>query len=84
MEEGYKESHRAVWRELLAAASEAGIRNHSVLMHGRTLFLYFEADNVEQAMRKLKRREVKIRWDEYMQSFLEPAITPMEEVLHME
>lgn len=83
-EEGYKESHRAVWPELIAAASQAGIRNHSVFLHGRTLFLYLEADNIDEAMQNLKSTDVKTRWDEYMQEFLEPDVTAMEEVFYME
>ncbi len=83
-EEGYREAHRAVWPELIAAAERAGIRNHSVFLHGRTLFLYVEADDVDRAFRELKKQDVKARWDKWMEEFLEPGNTPLEEVFHMD
>ena len=81
--EGYRESHKAVWAELIAAAGKAGIRNHCVFLHDHTLFLYLEADDVAKSLAELKRQPVKARWDEYMEEFLEPGDTPLEEVFYM-
>ncbi len=84
MEDAYRDAHKAVWPELIAEASRAGIRNHSVFMSGATLFVYLEADDPEEALRRLKHSEVKSRWDEFMSSFLEPSSVSFEEVFHMD
>jgi L-rhamnose mutarotase len=81
--EGYRESHRAVWPELIAAANRAGIRNHSVFLKDGLLFLYLEADDLERSMAELLRTDVKRRWDEYMEKFLEPGSARLEEVFYM-
>lgn len=49
-EADYREVHRAVWPGLIEEAQKAGIRNHSVSMSGRTLFVYLEADDLEKSM----------------------------------
>ncbi len=82
-EEQYRRAHQAVWPELIEEANKAGIRNHSVFMHGRTLFVYLEADDIGQAERKLKQTAVKQRWDAYMGDLLEPGAVPLEEVFYM-
>ncbi len=82
-EEQYRRAHQEVWLELIEEANKAGIRNHSVFMHGRTLFVYLEADDIGQAERKLKQTAVKQRWDAYMGDLLEPGAVPLEEVFYM-
>lgn len=82
-EQAYREAHRVVWPELIQAATLAGIRNHSVFMSGRTLFVYLEADDIQQSVNALKGNPVKIRWDDYMRDLLEPESTTLEEVFHM-
>jgi len=80
----YRQAHRTVWPELIAEASRAGIRNHSVFMQGRTLFIYLEADSLDDVTKKMKDNPVKMRWDEYMKDFLEPVHITLEEVFHMD
>ena len=70
--------------ELIAAANRAGIRNHSCFMNGRTVVAYLEGDNIEKSSAQLANDPVKIRWNEYMEEFLEPGAIPLEEVFHME
>ena len=83
-ERAYREAHQTVWPELIAEASKAGVRNHSVFMHGRTLFIYVEADSLNEVAEKMKDNPVKMQWDEYMKNFLEPARIDLEEVFHMD
>lgn len=83
-EEQYRLAHETVWPELIQAASEAGIRNHSVFMHSRTLFVYVEADDLEEATRKLLEQPIKKRWDAYMSTLLEPTNVLLDEVFHMD
>lgn len=83
-EEGYRAAHRSVWPELVAAAREAGIRNHSCFMTGRTVVAYFEADDLEAASERMARHPVKQRWNAFMEEFLEPGAITLEEVFHMD
>lgn len=82
--DGYRQSHRAVWPELIAAARECGIRNHSAFVAGDHVFLYLEADDVNQSLATLMTHDIKQRWDAFMQEFLEPDFVEMEEVFYME
>ncbi len=82
--EAYIESHRNVWPELIAAASAAGIRNHSVFLQDDTLFLYLEAEDPRLALEQLKTQRVKQDWDRYMSEFLEPDALECEEAFHMD
>ncbi|MBI3666686.1 MAG: L-rhamnose mutarotase [Acidobacteria bacterium] len=84
MEERYRETHRAVWPELIVEASRAGIRNHSSFVNGRTVFVYVEADNIDEANEKLMQVPIKLRWNKFMEDILEPGSTPLEEVFHMD
>src|SRR5881392_2235143 len=45
---------------------------------------YLEGDNIEMSSAQLANDPVKIRWNEYMEEFLEPGAIPLEEVFHME
>ena len=45
---------------------------------------YLEGDNIEKSSAQLANDPVKIRWNEYMEEFLEPGTIPLEEVFHME
>jgi L-rhamnose mutarotase len=83
-EEQYRLAHENVWPELIQAASDAGIRNHRVFMHGRTLFVYVEADDVGQATHRLLEQPIKKRWDAYMSDPLEPTNVLLDEVFHMD
>jgi L-rhamnose mutarotase len=69
--EEYIERHRHVWPELIEAAREAGIRNHSVFLRGNELFLYAEADDLEKAMALFVRSEIEQRWDREMKPFFD-------------
>lgn len=83
-EEAYRQAHKRVWPELIAEASKAGIRNHSCFMHGRMVVVYLEADNIEVSTQELMHKEVKQRWNKFMEEFLEAETIPLEEVFHME
>jgi L-rhamnose mutarotase len=84
MEQRYREAHRAVWPELIHAASLAGIRNHSSFVNGRTVFVYAEAENLKDAYERLSKEPVKARWNQFMIDVLEPDSLPFEEVFHMD
>jgi L-rhamnose mutarotase len=92
-EEDYKRTHRNVWPELLRAIKDAGIRNYSIFLDGKDLFLYFEIDgDVDEVWQRLRNTEISRKWQEKMNPILEPAVglkpgeTPrtLEEVFHLD
>jgi L-rhamnose mutarotase len=84
MEKCYREAHRAVWPELIEAASRCGVRNHSSFVNGRSVVVYIEAEDLQDTYARLTDEPVKTRWDQFMKDVLEPGSQPFEEVFHME
>jgi L-rhamnose mutarotase len=77
--------HAAVWPELIAAAREAGLRNHSCFVSGRTVIVYGEAEDLEATFRRILATDVKKRWDQAMSSILEETDSaPFQEVFHFD
>jgi len=83
-EEAYRLEHTRVWPELVEEARRLGVRNQSVYMTGRTLFVYMEADSVEDCLRRLSEAPVNLRWEKFMAAFLEPKSVRLPEVFHMD
>ncbi|MFA5866127.1 MAG: L-rhamnose mutarotase [Phycisphaerae bacterium] len=69
--EAYLAAHK-VWPELLEAIREAGIRNYSLFMGKDGLAVgYFEADDPDEALRRMCQTDVNRRWQEKMAEFIE-------------
>ncbi len=84
-EEEYRRAHAHVWPELVQAAREAGLHNHSTFISGRNVIAYLEAENPEEAFSRLLKTDVKQRWDQAMSELLEAADTPsFQEVFHFD
>src|SRR5208283_5139976 len=87
--EEYKERHRAVWPEMLAALRETGWRNYSLFLREDGLLIgYLETDDFERARAAMSQREVNQRWQREMGGFFvqpegmlpDRAMQPLEEV----
>jgi len=84
-EEEYRRAHAAVWPELIAAAREAGLRNHSCFLAGRNVMVYAEAEDIDATLDHLLKSVVKKRWDRAMSNLLEETDSPpFEEVFHFD
>lgn len=84
-EEEYRRAHAEVWPELVQAAREAGLQNHSTFISGRNVIAYLEAENPEEAFSRYLSKDVKRRWDQAMSELLEAPDTPsFEEVFHFD
>ena len=70
----YVDAHAAVWPEMRAAISQAGIRNYSIYLDGNRAFGYFEADDIEQSLATLGATEVNARWQDAMTELLERRV----------
>src|SRR5579884_1367745 len=88
----YKERHRQVWPEMLAALSDAGWRNYSLFLRDDGLLVgYLETDDFEEAVRRMAQTDVNRRWQEEMQPFFEnlagrrpdEGLLRLEEIFHL-
>jgi L-rhamnose mutarotase len=83
-EADYCLEHTRVWPELIEEARRAGVRNESVFLRGRDIFVYMEAEDIEACLVALAEAPVNRRWDEFMESYLEPGSHRLPEVFHMD
>jgi len=85
----YVEAHRSVWPEMVAALSEAGIRNYTIFRDGTQVFGYFESDDLEAASSYLAAQPVSARWQDAMAELLDARVPdsgppPLEEVFRLD
>lgn len=89
----YRERHRAVWPEMLAALREAGWRNYSLFLRQDGLLVgYLETPDFQAALAGMAKREINERWQREMAPFFEDAqgrhadeqMAPLEEIFHLD
>lgn len=85
----YVAAHAEVWPEMLDALRSAGIRNYTIFRAGTEVFGYFEADDIEEAARRLAAQEVCARWQDSMAELLEERVPeagpgPLEQIFRLE
>ena len=90
--EEYKERHRAVWPEMLAALRETGWQNYSLFLRPDGMLVgYLETEDFERARAGMAKREINDRWQREMADFFvqpdgslpDRAMEPLEEVFHL-
>jgi L-rhamnose mutarotase len=85
----YRERHRAVWPEMLAALSAAGWTNYSLFLREDGLLVgYLETDDFAAARAAMDTTDVNARWQAEMAELFEsgeaPSFTRLEEVFHLD
>ena len=85
----YRELHRSVWPEMLAALRDAGWRNYSLFLRDDGFLVgYLETDDFEAAQRAMAATEVNDRWQRDMAPFFDAradhALVRLEEVFHLD
>lgn len=88
----YKERHRSVWPDMLAALRENGWRNYSLFLREDGLLVgYLETPDFARARAGMAVREVNERWQRDMaQYFVESDVppdrqaVPLEEIFHLD
>ncbi|WP_028923153.1 L-rhamnose mutarotase [Pseudonocardia acaciae] len=89
----YRERHRAVWPEMLAALRDAGWRNYSLHLRADGLLVgYVEADDLAEAREAMAVTEVNARWQAEMSEFFtdldgrrpDQGFELLEEIFHLE
>jgi L-rhamnose mutarotase len=90
--EEYKQRHRTVWPEMLAALRETGWQNYSLFLRPDGMLVgYLETEDFERARAGMAKREVNDRWQREMADFFvqpdgtlpDRAMEPLEEVFHL-
>ncbi len=68
----YRERHRTVWPDMLAALRAAGWHNYSLFLREDGLLVgYLETDDFEAAQEAMAATEVNARWQAEMAPFFE-------------
>ena len=89
----YRERHRAVWPEMLAALSRHGWTNYSLFLRDDGLLVgYCETPDFGRAVAGMQSEEVNARWQREMAPFFESlsgsaadtSMLPLEEVFHLD
>jgi L-rhamnose mutarotase len=89
----YKERHKAVWPDMLAALRETGWHNYSLFLREDGLLVgYFETPNYQEALAGMAQRDVNSRWQREMAPFFEnlggrrpdEGFLRLEEVFHLD
>jgi L-rhamnose mutarotase len=89
----YKERHKQVWPEMLAALSETGWTNYSLFLRDDGLLIgYVETPDFQKALSGMAGKEVNARWQKEMKEFfVDPGgreadrqMMPLEEVFHLD
>ena len=90
-EEQYREHHRHVWPDMLAALQQAGCHNYSIYARGQDLFAYMEVDDFAQFLATMNASAANTRWQQMMSAHMTSAIDPttnfpflLEEVFHLD
>lgn len=71
----YIEAHKAVWPELLARYNEIGCSKITCHLHGNTLIVVTEAEDLDAVTAALAIDEIDARWQAWMAT-LRPAHNP--------
>ena len=84
----YRERHRAVWPEMLAALRDAGWGNYSLFLREDGLLVgYLETGDFAAAQAAMASAEVNERWQREMAPFFgeraDEAMRPLDEVFHL-
>lgn len=87
--EQYRQSHAAVWPEMLSALEASGWRNYSLFLRSDGLLIgYFEADDLDAALAAMSAEEVNTRWQSTMSDLLvgEPnsPLVRLPQVFHLD
>jgi L-rhamnose mutarotase len=89
----YRERHREVWPEMLAALRDTGWRNYSLHLRSDGLLVgYVETDDLAAAQRAMAATRVNTRWQSEMAEFFtgldgrppDVGFEVLEEVFHLE
>jgi L-rhamnose mutarotase len=62
----HKELHKGPYKDLLNVIKESGVQEEAVFMHGTTVVIFYEAEDLNRAYGRQGGKEVARRWNELM------------------
>jgi L-rhamnose mutarotase len=62
----HRELHRGPYKDLLKIIKESGVQEEAVFMHGTTVIIFYEAEDLNRAYERQGSSEVARRWNELM------------------
>ena len=72
----YKEAHKHVWPEMLAALRKHGWHNYSLFLREDGMLIgYVETSDFKKAVAGMQTEEVNVRWQKAMAEYFEPLTT---------
>ena len=74
--EEYIKRHDAIWPEMSAVLTLAGIRNYTIWTEGEALFGYYECDSAAKAAGIQASSPVVERWNTYMKDVMVMDMDP--------
>ena len=86
----YRERHRAVWPDMLAALRDSGWHNYSIFARPDGLLVgYVEASDFDAAQEAMARTEVNARWQAEMSRYFggqraDGSFELLDEIFHLE
>lgn len=87
----YRQSHRAVWPEMLEALREAGWKDYSLFLRPDGLLIgYLKCESFEAAQAAMAARDVNTRWQTAMAPYFvtdgrpDSMMQALDEVFHLE
>ena len=90
----YRERHKAVWPQMLAALRRTGWHNYSLFLRDDgLLFGYFETpESFQAALAGMSKEEINAKWQDLMAPYFESlsgahadeAMVELEEVFHLD
>ena len=86
----YRERHKSVWPEMLAALSRTGWGNYSIFLASDGLLVgYLETEDYQAALDAMAATEVNARWQAEMSEFFvadgppDRSFARLEEIFHL-
>jgi L-rhamnose mutarotase len=74
--EQYKQAHKKVWPEMLAALSKHGWHNYSLFLRDDGMLIgYVETPDFKKAVAGMQNEEVNARWQKAMAEYFQPLKT---------
>lgn len=70
----YVTAHAAVWPDMLAMISAAGVRNYSIYLFEDRVFGYYECDDPAATQAFMRDAEVTARWNAAMAPLFAPEV----------
>jgi L-rhamnose mutarotase len=87
----YRERHKSVWPEMLAALAKTGWGNYSIFLAEDGLLVgYLETDDYQAALNAMAMTDVNRRWQEEMSEFFvadgppDQSFTRLAEIFHLD